>query len=222
MPIEKAAATVSAVTGLADIQAENARLRAENQKLHEWMQAAQILDKENSSLRTLLNFQDNQKFHYTASFVIADSNNAYANSVLLKTGSKNGVTKGQPVINTDGLIGRIVATGNTTSRVLLLNDINSRVPVLIQGLDVKAIMAGSKTGNPIIKRVEDKEASLSNELSVITSGHGGILPYGLPVGKLKKIEDGLFEVVLHADLDNLHYVRVIDSSSSPSILEELQ
>lgn len=213
MPVQAAANYIRGVTGLAALQAENVRLAQENARLREWYQAALLLQQENDRLQKMLNVPQGPSKNYITARVVADSGHAYAKSLLIMAGASNGVEKGQAVMTPNGLLGRIVENGQSSARVLLLNDMNSRVPVLVQGLEVKAIMAGSNGLMPRLEHVAPG-AELTEGLPVITSGHGGVLPYGLPVGVLSKDKQGRWGVKLSASANNATLVRVIDNGNS--------
>lgn len=215
-PAYRAAAYVSAITGLADLQAENARLRDENAKLRDWYQTALSLETENSRLRALLNVKLEPGSNFITARVIADSGNAFARSLLVLAGAQDGVENGQAVLSGDGLIGRVVETGRTTARILLLTDINSRIPVLIQGSNQRAVMAGNNDGLPVLLHLP-QGIEIEEGARVITSGHGGLFPYGLPVGEIVRAADGGLAVRPYAAIDQAHMVRVIDRAADPNL-----
>src|SRR5262245_30718707 len=149
-PVQEAAIFVRNVSGLTQLQAENLRLQQENQRLREWYQTALVLEAENKSLRDLMNIRLDPQNSYITARVLADSGNTFVKSLLVSAGSNEGVKKGQAVISGDGVIGRIVEVGKNTARVLLLTDMNSRVPVLVENSRQHAILAGENEQAPIL------------------------------------------------------------------------
>lgn len=217
-PFEDAADFVRAVSGLAEMQEENLRLQEENKKLREWYQAALLLQDQNKELQTLLNVKVEPSHTFVTARVIADSGNSYVKSLLVRAGELDGVSKGDAVLSGKGLIGRVIDTGNGTSRVLLLTDINSRIPVYIEGVEYKAIMAGSNTDLPYILHVDQKK-EITEGARVITSGDGGVFPYGLPIGRVVYNNDGKPEIELNADMKNLRYIRIVQSNGKVETLD---
>jgi len=189
-PFYHAAEYARAVTGLASLQAENLRLQQENIRLKQWYQTALSLQAENQSLQNLLNLKTVPHHRYVTARVIADSGNAFAKSLLVLAGSDDGVAEGQAALGREGLIGRVIENGRSTARILLLHDINSRIPVLIQGVNQRAVMAGNNDNLPLLMHLPP-DAVIEQGARVITSGHGGLFPYGLPVGEIIKTDAGL-------------------------------
>lgn len=208
-PIAAVSSYVRDLTGLAGIQAENARLRAENETLRSWYQKALILQAENKSLQSLLNMPLPSGHDVVAARIIADPGSAYARSVLVKGGSAQGIQARYPVVSAEGLVGRVVETGQNTARVMLVTDMNARVPVWIAGRKIKAMMAGNNTDFPVLARVP-ADSELQDGDYVMTSGHGGLYPPGIAVGTVEKDpQSGAWRVRLSTALDRINHVNVM-------------
>lgn len=215
-PVEKTAAYVKAVTGIAQLQAENARLRSENTRLREWHQMALTLKEENAALHDLLKVKTDPALNYITARVIADSGNAYVKTLLVMAGKQDGVKSKQAAVTGEGLVGRVIETGNNTSRILLLTDINSRIPVMIENNNGHAILAGRNDDRPVLRHLpQDLEAK--EGLTVLTSGQGGIFPAGIPVGTLQADTEGGYHVMPFADPAKARYVRIIDKAPVPPL-----
>lgn len=213
-PIARAASFVSMVSGLTQMQRENARLRAENERLRGWYMAAMTLQTENTALQDVLNVKLSKDLSYVTARVMMDNKNAFMKSLLVDVGATDGVQANQAVVNEDGVIGRVLESGKTASRIVLLTDINSRIPVLIKNGDktVKAILAGDNNGHPHFLHMTS-DVALQDGAHVVTSGHGGVFPYGLPVGQV--VQDGRADDVTlrpYADIDNAQFVRIVSQS----------
>lgn len=204
------------VSGMAELRAENAKLETENVRLREWYQAALVLQSENQSLKELLNLKIEPHFQYISTRIIADAGNAFVKSVLAGAGQNDGVRKGQPVISGEGLVGRVVEAGNNSSRILLLTDYNSRVPVMIEGSRQRAILTGNNTDSPVIKHLPP-DTAVEQGMRVITSGHGGLFPPGLAVGMIEQNEAGLYKVKLFADINRVTHIRILDTKVDPNL-----
>jgi rod shape-determining protein MreC len=215
-PFQDAAAFVRDVSGIATLQADNQILREENIRLREWYQAAQLLEAENKSLRDLLNVKIEPQNKYITTRVIGDGGNAFVKSMLLAGGTHDGVRKNQAVLAGEGLVGRIIEAGSQSSRILLITDINSRVPVLVEDSRQHAIMAGTNGEMPMLMHLPP-DSAIAIGARIITSGHGGIFPPGLPVGKVELDAGGTPYVKLYADMNRLVHVRVVDRPEDPNL-----
>lgn len=216
-PLRQAADYARAVTGLAALQGENARLAAENARLREWYQTAQSLQHENAELRKSLNIREAPKGGFVTARVVADAGNAYVKSLLVLAGRSQAVDKGHAVLTGDGLIGRVVEAGQRSARVLLLTDINSRIPVQVQGSGFQAILGGDNGDLPVLLHLP-RGAEIGDGARVVTSGHGGLFPYGLPVGEVVR-QGGRLAVRPYAHFDRLTFVRIIGDAGDPNFIE---
>jgi rod shape-determining protein MreC len=216
-PAQDAAGFVRGVSGIAQLQAENAKLINENARLREWHQAALTLHAENESLRNLLNVKVDPQNRFVSARVMGDSGNTFVKSLIVSAGRDSGVDKGQAVISGVGLIGRVIESGTNTARVLLVTDINSRVPVLIENISQHAIMAGDNEMRPTLVHLP-VDSAIEPGTRVITSGQGGIFPAGIPVGVVVRDENS-YRVELFADFDRLVHVRVVEIPSDPNLQE---
>ena len=208
MPFQRASAVLRDVSGIASLQATNARLEQENARLREWYQNALLLEAENKSLRSLLNLKLDPEDTFVTARVIADSGNAYVKSLLVSVGEQDGVEKGHAVLSGDGLVGRIIEAAETSARVLLVTDMNSRVPVVVADTTQHAIMAGTNTQRPELVHLP-QDSEIAEGAYIVTSGYGGVYPAGLPVGRVVSDEKGRKRVELLSDLGRLQYVRII-------------
>lgn len=215
-PLQDAASFVRDTSGLAELQAENARLEVENARLREWYQSAMFLQAENKSLQELLNVKPDPQSRFVTARIIGDSGNTFVKSVLLSAGAQDGIEKGQAVVSGVGLVGRVIEAGRISSRVLLVTDINSRVPIMIEDSRQHAVMAGDNDNRPRLVHIPP-DSEIASGAQVITSGHGGVFPQGLPVGRVVVDEQGVYRVELFADFDRLVHVRVIARSDDPNL-----
>jgi len=139
-------------------------------------------------------------------------------SLLVSVGREDGVRKGQAVISGDGLIGRIVEVGKSSSRVLLVSDINSRVPVLVEDSRQHAIFSGQNETSGILMHLPS-ESEVKIGARIVTSGQGGVFPNGLPVGVVKEVHEGRIFVEPFADFSRLMHVRIIEQPSDPNLVQ---
>ncbi|MEQ9226354.1 MAG: rod shape-determining protein MreC [Parvibaculum sp.] len=187
---------------------ENERLRSENARLLAWKEEALKLQAKVARYEALLNVQVDPSINYMSGRVVSDSGGPFVDTVLVNVGSEQGIKSGLAVIDTDGLVGRVVSTGPKASRVLLLTDLNSRVPVIIEPAHYKAVLAGDNTDWPKLEYLA-AQSSVSPGDRVVTSGDGGLIPSGLPIGLVIQTSDGSLRVQTFSDRGRLDFVRVL-------------
>lgn len=194
---------------LGDLRTENARLRAEQERLLHWQAAARQLEAENRELRDLLNLAPPAEVNYISARVVGDLGGAFVRSVLVDAGSRDGARKGQAAITGEGLAGRVFEVGHRASRLLLLTDINSRIPVVIERTRDRAVVAGNNSEQLQLLYLDpDVEAEVGDRL--VTSGHGGAIVPGLPVGTVAAVSDREIRVQPFVEWNRLEYVRLLD------------
>lgn len=209
-----------AISSQFDLAAELQRLKAENQKLSGWEWRAKQLEAKLEDLENLAKVVPEQHLDFVTSRVIADSSGAFARSVMINSGSNQNVKAGYPVINADGLIGRVVDVGPNSSRVLLATDADSRIPVSIGAKAVRAILAGDNGAHPRLLYLPE-DAKISDGDDIATSGTGGLFPPGLRIGTVTD-SAGDPRATLRANLDDLEYVSVLFfNDPSRAIAEDL-
>lgn len=167
----------------ADLRAENARLRAQIDQLTTTQALTDHLRQENQELQQLLGRQENNGHSFTTARIIADMSSPFYHAVMLDRGARHGITHGQAVISDLGLVGRVVTVGYLASRVLLLTDVNSRVPAMIAETGQKIIVGGNNTKTLELMYVPE-ETQLVEGQTIVTSGHGGIFGAGIPIGHI--------------------------------------
>jgi rod shape-determining protein MreC len=187
---------------------QNRRLRAENAELRQWRAAAIALEDTNHRYRLLLGFQTTPPIPMASAHVILDSRGPFADTRLADAGREKGVEVGNPVMNERGLVGRVIGVTHGASRILLLSDVASRTPVLIDRTDARAILTGDASATPRLEYLRGAD-SIKDGDRVLTSGDGGLIPRGLPVGTAVKGLDGSWRVRLDADEISIDFVRIL-------------
>jgi rod shape-determining protein MreC len=207
LPLDPARRLIRQVQSSYDGFSELERMRGENQRLKQWESRAQALERKIAELAAMTKTLEASSIDYRTVRVIATSSGAFVHSALLEAGTVDGIRTGQPVISAGGVLGRIVEAGRRTSRLLLLNDINSRIPVLIGTAQTRAILAGDNTAQPRLLMLPQGTVIEPGE-EVTTSGLGGMFPRGLRIGHTSSGTAGL-RVDLDAGLADLEYVSVL-------------
>lgn len=208
-PMTAAENSLTRVQSYMSLQAENQRLRADNGQLTQWQNALVALQNENRELRGLLHFKDEPGLAYISARVIADTGGPFVRGLIVTAGKLDGVREGMAAMTGDGLVGRVIEVGDWSSRVLLITDLNSRIPVTIAGSGDRAILAGDNSNQPKLLYLP-QDAMLNPGARVITSGHGGAFPPDLPVGVVAESAHGAYRVTSAADLGRINYVRLVD------------
>ncbi len=191
------------------LREQNATLKADQERLLQWQSVARQLLSENDALRGLLKLVPDPNATFVTGRVVADNGGAFVRTVLVTAGLREGVRKGSVAMTGEGLVGRVAEVGEHSARVLLLSDINSRIPVAIERTRDQAILAGDNSDNPRLLYLPHGIALVPGD-RVVTSTAGGAFPAGLPVGVVRSIEDGAVTIQLFVDWDRLEYLRLVD------------
>ena len=187
---------------------QNKELRRELQQMKSWKEAALQLEQENARLLDLNQLRVDSKLTHVSGIVIADSGSPFRQSVLLNIGSRDGIKDGWAAMDGLGLVGRISGVGSVTSRVILLTDTASQIPVIIQPSGQRAILMGDNSFAPPVDFIENIDLVRPGD-RIVTSGRGGVLPAGLLVGTLALDPNNRLRVRLAADYERLEFLKVL-------------
>ena len=187
---------------------QNRDLKAELKTMRQWRDTAIALQDENARFRLLLGLKTDPPIPMVAARVVTDSHGPFADTRLANAGSERGVRAGNPVMSENGLVGRVIGVTNGASRVLLLTDIASRTPVMIDRTNARAILTGDGGPNPRLDYLRGRDPIREGD-RILTSGDGGVLPRGLPVGTATRGLDGRWRIVLASDRAPMDFVRIL-------------
>lgn len=191
---------------------ENRALKEERAQLLHWQSVARELEAENKALRSLLNFNPPNAVGYVTARVVGQTGGPYSRSLLINAGRNQGVKQDQAVINDAGLVGRVMEAGSNSARVLLVSDLNSRIPVVAENSRTRAILAGLNEDMPELRFVEKNQSIDVGEL-LVTGADGHVFPAGIPVGKVFSNQKQDVRVRSVVDWREVDYVRVMDVGS---------
>lgn len=208
-PAERIRGTVTEVQQLWDLRAENDRLRAENATLRRWQAVALALEAENAKLKTELHWIPSPEVPFVTARAVADAGGLYDRAVLVALGPGVRVHAGEIALGAYGLVGRVTEAGRASARVLLITDLNSRIPVKFGAGGVRAILAGTNEAEPELLFWPAGTVPKEGE-QVVTSGVAGVFPQGLPIGTVHYGRAGLPRVIPDAELERLSIVRLFD------------
>ncbi|MBP7063535.1 MAG: rod shape-determining protein MreC [Ferrovibrio sp.] len=198
---------------------ENVRLRTENARLLQWQDVARRLEQDNASLRRLLAAGPDLGHSFVTGRVIADGGGLFVRTALINIGSKDGVKKGQATIGEGGYVGRVAEVGQRAARILLLTDLNSRLPVMIQETGHRAVLAGDNSPQPKLEYLHAGAKPQVGQM-VVTSGDGGQFPVGIPVGEIVAVGEGNVRLRPFVELGRLDFLRVVQFEETRLEAEE--
>lgn len=163
---------------------------------------------ENDVLKRYLNVPEREGIKFFTAPVVAIPKGSIKQTILIGIGSDDGVEEGQGVISNSGVVGRLKAVGQTSSRVRLLTDYESRIPVYLPRIKKRAILAGNGSAYPYLVYITDITDLIEGE-EVLTSGLGGVFPQGIPIGKIKNIDGGMVAIQLQSNARESYFVQVL-------------
>ncbi len=208
-PLSRLRGTLADADDLVAIRTENARLRDENERLRRWQSVALALDAENQRLKANLAWIPDPAPSYVTARVVNEAGGVYARAVLLSLGPNHSITKGQIALDERGLVGRVTEVGARTARVLLVTDLNSRIPVILESSRARAILVGTNGPRPRLQFWSEGATPAEGE-RVVTSSEANVFPANLPVGTVRYSASHAPEVEPAARLDQLEIVRIFD------------
>jgi len=191
-----------------DLASHNKQLREDIVGLSRWREVALRLEAENAQLRALNKVTLAPRFDYITAQVVGNSGGAFTQSITINAGRAQGVRPGTVVMDGTAAIGRVVTLGENAARVVLVTDASSRIPVLLQPGDIRALLIGDNTARPKLQFLS-KPGKVTKGQRVLTSNHGGVFPKGLPLGTVDALVDNVVRVAPGADFRQLEFVRLV-------------
>lgn len=218
-PFRKSKVLFSEALTYLSLKEKNTDLIAENKSLKQQLQLALPAQNEIKLLKANLGIKEQNKNYQTSARVIASPYDGLHYFLVVAIGTRDKVVSGQAVIAPEGIVGRLTNVGKYVSRVLLINDIDSKIPVVTAHSGQNAILAGESDDFPKLVYVKDSSKIEPNE-PILTSGFGGVFPPGLPVGNVHKIDNGMISVKPIVNFSHLNWVQILQAPQG--YLEELQ
>lgn len=215
-PIARFNRWTGSVDELFTVYQENLRLKEENARLRQWRNVAVVMQDRVKRYQTLLHAVPDPRVDSVLARVIGRANRPFLATMILDAGSTNAVKPGEAVVASSGMIGRIYLAARHTSWVILLTDLNSRIPVTIAPGNRQAIMVGDNTAMPLLDTLS-RMVALKPGDQVVSSGDGGLLPPGLPIGTVV-VQGGKYRVALLADAASSEDVEILAFRRPPERL----
>ena len=182
------------------------KLKVENNELKNKISETNFLELENNQLRKLIEEQASSTSNLTSARVMLDKQSPYLNSFIINIGSNKNIKNGMAVLDGKNFIGRIVDVNFFSSRVLLISDLNSKIPVLIEPAGYHAILSGHGDKKPTLEYLPEKH-KIQNGDKIYTSGKEGIFTPGIPVGSAE-VKKNNIEVQLFSNLNQITFVNI--------------
>ena len=182
-------------------------LELELEKLKQKKLTNNFLKMENEKLRDLINESINS--NEILARVLIDKKSPFLRSIILNKGTKDKLKIGMAVVDEVHLVGKVIEVNFTNSRVLLLSDLNSKIPVVLEPIGMQAVVSGTGGTNGKIQYTKEEYSDDINNQEIIayTSGLGGLFKPGLPVGKISRVNP--HEIIFFSDFKQLEYVKII-------------
>jgi len=204
-PEKKLNQTINFFSEYFTVYKENQNLKDQIIKLSSEKLNYIFLENENKKLKELIGDEQNLT-DGVISKVLIDKDGKFLKSIILNKGTKDGVKIGMVVLENSYLVGQIIETNYTTSRAILISDLNSNIPVVLEPGSFQSILSGTGKDYGKIKYSKNK-LPLDENMIVYTSGSGGNFRAGLPIGMLNnELEE--FGVEFFSDLSQLSYVKI--------------
>ncbi|MBP5352363.1 MAG: rod shape-determining protein MreC [Alphaproteobacteria bacterium] len=193
---------------ISHIYADNRELREENKQMLILQNKVRTLEVENQLLGRLLNYIPPTEAGFISAKIIAESGDSFTHMLLVYIGNE-AVQKGQIVLGDESVIGRVEKVSGSYAKVILVTDINSKIPVVVERTRVRGILSGNNTERPSLIFTRSA-ADIQEGDIVVTSGVGGMFPAGLPVGFVSSVKGSEISVETMADISRIEYVRIVD------------
>ena len=190
---------------------EYKKLTLEYKKLKAEKLNIEFIKSENKILKSKIEDIKDQKYEVLAK-VIIDKQSPFLKSLIVNRGSKDKIELGMAVLDGDFLVGKVVEVNYLTSRILLLSDLNSKIPVSIEPNGIQSILSGTGGKHGKLQYLLSDNLNIKGEDEVFTSGSGNIFNAGIPVGTVK-IKDNLPEIIFHSDFSQLRLVKIVTFES---------
>lgn len=209
LPAELMLSGYNYLRSLQKIDIENKNLRADNRRLTIANSQNKALETENHLLSQMLNYAVPPEVEFITAKVVAEEGDAFAHAITVYIGNNSKITKGQVVIGDKGIVGRVEKVGRNYAKIFLINDINSKIPVMIEKSRVRGILSGENSLLPKMIFIPLETEIIEGDI-VVTSGIGGIFPSGMRVGEVVSSGKGAVQVKPFNDLNRLEYVQIVN------------
>ena len=194
------------VGGHLNLYSNYSKLKKENDELKNNISKSDFLELENAQLRKLIEEEAESSSNLLSARVLIDKQSPYLNSFIINMGSNKNIKNGMAVLDGKNFIGRIVDVNFFSSRVLLITDLNSKIPVITAPSSNHAIISGRGKDRPTLEYLPEN-SEIKDGDKIYTSGKEGIFSPGIPIGKVK-IENDISKVIMFSDLSQISFINI--------------
>ena len=209
------------VRDIARVYADNQKLKLENLKVLSLKNEIRTLKIENKLLADMLNYNPPADARFITAKVVAEEGDGFSHSLIVYVGENNNVYKGQVVLGNDSVVGRINYVSGKYAGILLVTDIASKIPVVIERNRERGILSGDNTLQPKLL-FTSLNADIKKGDMIVTSGVAGVFPSGLPVGVVSFVSKDEIKVRPTTDIGKLEYVKIVDYGVYQDVVKVLQ
>lgn len=207
-PVDSLIYMRSSLEELAVMREQNSLLLQENERLRSAYLHVLQMRAENSELRRLLNIVHQRVPATITARIVGSMSGAFMETAIIDAGTDHGVGAYMPVMNEKGLVGRVVDVGERTARILLLTDLNSRIPVITNTSRERAVVVGGNSTLLTLMYLQEDHAVRPGEM-VVTSGDGEYFPANIPVGQVVQVNEAEVKIAPFADWGKLEFVSIL-------------
>ena len=192
-------------------ESENLKLKEEIIRLKKWQTLAIKNSRENRVLKRLLNSTSHEVEVIKTASIINQSPGMYSRVVTINAGNNFNLEKNLAVINEKGLVGKIIFVSNNNSRVLLISDPTSSIPVKALSDNSYSILTGTSNGKYLKSSfIKNNEMPKIGDL-LVTSGNTNLFPRDVLVAKVIELKENYYIAIPYVDFNNLNYIQVVKS-----------
>lgn len=190
-----------------DLKKRNVELELEVARLKHLQNIVESVRAENTALKDLLTVSEEEEFKYVTAKLLSVSFSPFSKTALVSAGKKQGIEPDQIVINSQGLVGKVVEVSNNYAKIMQISDVNSRIPIKTSSSRENGILAGNNNNSKILYLPHNHLVQKDEE--IITSGHGNTYPAGILVGHVSKTVENEVIVNIAADLSKAEFVQIL-------------
>ena len=190
---------------VSELNKRNSDLEKDNATLHMWRNKALRFEAENESLKELLKFEEIENYEFQSAQIAINNSASFNRNVVIDA---KGLNRNQSIVSAHGLVGRVIEATDTHANVLLITDINSKVPSLVERTRDKAIAVGQNTKQLRLEYLPD-EADITVGDRILTSGDGSIFESGLLIGTVTYIEGPNVRIKTSTNFDKIEFVSIL-------------
>ena len=191
------------------VYSQNKKLKQENAELLMLKNKLRTLQAENKLLAQMLNYTPVPKANFITAKVVAEEGDGFSHSLIVYIGKDHNVVKDQIVLGNDSVVGRVESVVGKYARVILITDIGSKIPVIVERSRERAILSGDNTLYPKLLYT-NLNADIKKGDRIVTSGVAGVFPVGLPVGIVDNVTKDEITILPISDIERLEFIKIVD------------